>query len=117
MISKYRALTLEEEVLLKQLIEKGVKAKAALAHLRQESERRLRVEQRVEKSFAEIEQKLLSIAKRGEVAFSMFVLSNLKLVIWAAKRFYVPEGISFMDMVQEGNLGLLRGIEKWDWRK
>jgi RNA polymerase primary sigma factor len=117
MISKYRALTLEEEVLLKQLIEKGVTAKAALAHLRQESERRFRVEERVQKSFAEIENKLLSIAKRGEVAFSMFVLSNLKLVVWAAKRFYVPEGMAFMDMVQDGNLGLLRGIEKWDWRK
>merc|ERR1711871_905338 len=63
------------------------------------------------------EEELKWIVEQGNSAFSTFVLSNLRLVVWTAKKYYVPEGMNLMDLVQEGNLGLLRSIEKWDWRK
>merc|ERR1719460_25738 len=101
-IAKHPLLSKEEEVLLKQTIEDGIKAKASLA----------------DKDFSDnSEQELKWLTQQGDSAFSTFVLSNLRLVVWTAKKYYVPEGMTMMDMVQEGNLGLLRSIEKWDWRK
>jgi len=38
-------------------------------------------------------------------------------VVWTVKKYYVPDGLTFMDLVQEGNLGLHRSIEKWDYRR
>lgn len=62
----------------------------------------------------------LSLAKRkaagDEVAKQRLIEANLRLVVSIAKR-YTGRGMSFLDLVQEGNLGLIKGVEKFDYEK
>lgn len=62
----------------------------------------------------------VSLAKRIEckdmVAKNEFISANLRLVVWIAKR-YVGLGVSRLDLIQEGNLGLIRAVEKFDYRR
>ena len=65
---------------------------------------------------AACEDHLREIELRAEEAKSSLTRSNLRLVVSIAKR-YIGRGISFMDLIQEGNMGLLRAIEKFNaWR-
>ncbi|MBI3971798.1 MAG: sigma-70 family RNA polymerase sigma factor [Chloroflexi bacterium] len=48
-------------------------------------------------------------------AMQRFILGNLRLVVSIAKR-YVGRGVSLIDLVQEGNIGLMRAVERFDWR-
>lgn len=57
----------------------------------------------------------LKIVKRGELAQEILIKCNLRLVVSIAKR-YIGHGLSFLDLIQEGNLGLTRGIEKFDYK-
>jgi RNA polymerase sigma factor (sigma-70 family) len=101
-IGAHPLLSQEEEVMLGQTIEDGVKAKAALAS----------------GDFGgSTKQELEWISGQGDSAFSAFVLSNLRLVVWTTKKYFAPEGLTMLDMIQDGNLGLIRSVEKWDWRK
>ncbi len=63
----------------------------------------------------------LALAKRVEAgdqdAFHKLIESNLRLVISIVKKYTGMTNISFMDMIQEGNLGLIRAVEKYDYRK
>jgi RNA polymerase primary sigma factor len=61
----------------------------------------------------------LPIHKRqeGKRAFDQMMRSNLRLVVSIAKRYQNSSGMPLMDLCQEGNLGLHRAIEKFDWRK
>ena len=60
--------------------------------------------------------KLRRLVREGERAKAIFIQSNLRLVISIAKR-YSGRGMDLIDMIQEGNLGLIRAVEKFDWRK
>jgi RNA polymerase primary sigma factor len=67
-------------------------------------------------STADCDDDLREVELRAEEAKSSLARSNLRLVVSIAKR-YIGRGISFMDLIQEGNMGLLRAIEKFNaWR-
>jgi RNA polymerase primary sigma factor len=100
-ISQTPLLTAEEEVQLAKEIEAGKAAAARLAEgVGDVSER----------------ESLQETMRRGEAARRRMIESNLRLVVSVAKK-YMGRGLSFLDLVQEGNIGLQRGVEKFDWRR
>jgi RNA polymerase primary sigma factor len=56
------------------------------------------------------------IERGDQDALQQFVLSNLRLVVNIAKR-YVGRGLPLIDLIQEGNIGLMRAVQKFDWRR
>jgi RNA polymerase primary sigma factor len=96
-------LTSQEEVELAQAIEVGRAAAADLDAGRFEDE------------FGEIQLRRLIAA--GEAAKRRFVEANLRLVVANARSYRRSAGLELGDLVQEGNLGLIRAVEKFDWRK
>ena len=101
-IGQYALLTKDDEVRLAKAIEAG---KAALE------------EQTNAKSLNPTKKRELKKAiKEGEVAERAFVQSNLRLVVSIAKK-YQASGLPLLDLIQEGNLGLMHAVEKFDWRK
>ncbi|MFP5321461.1 MAG: RNA polymerase sigma factor RpoD/SigA [Acidimicrobiia bacterium] len=101
-VGRHPLLTKDDEVRLAQLIEEGVAARERLAG----AERLSPSEQAA----------LRRRVKRGLMAQRRFVECNLRLVVSIAKR-YQASGLPLLDLVQEGNLGLIHAVEKFDWRK
>jgi RNA polymerase sigma factor (sigma-70 family) len=101
-IGQYPLLTKDDEARLAQAIEAGRDATALAA-----SEATLTP---AEKSG------LRRIEHRAAVAQQTFVSSNLRLVVSIAKK-YQGSGVPLLDLTQEGNLGLIHAVEKFDWRK
>lgn len=101
-IGKVPLLTAEQEVSLAKRIEAGEAASARLA-----SDEKLNAQQ--------IEE-LQDIEADGLEAKRKLVEANLRLVVSIAKR-YVGRGMLFLDLIQEGNLGLIRAVEKFDHGK
>src|SRR5260370_22902259 len=62
----------------------------------------------------------IELAQRIEMgdreAMKQFILANLRLVVSIAKR-YVGRGLTLLDLIQEGNLGLMRAVQRYDWRR
>ena len=65
---------------------------------------------------ADLRRDLVLLARDGEVAKSRLVEANLRLVVSIAKR-YAGRGMLFLDLIQEGNLGLIRAVEKFDYAR
>jgi len=102
-MGRYELLTADQEVELAQTIEAG---QAAAERLEE----------------GDLQGKVEAIRLRREVrtgtdAKDRFVASNLRLVVANARRFANANGLEMGDLVQEGNLGLIRAVEKFDWRK
>ena len=110
-IGKVNLLTPEEEIELAQDMGAG----DAATEQREEMERARREGEEIELS-AEDEAELKRLVKRGEAAKQRLAEANLRLVVSIAKR-YVGRGMLFLDLIQEGNLGLIKAVEKFDYTK
>jgi RNA polymerase primary sigma factor len=105
-IGKVPLLTGELEVELAKRIEAGTAAVDELtAH--EEGQRRLAPDERT---------KVQRQVRRGQQAKEALIEANLRLVVSIAKR-YRNRGLAFLDLIQEGNLGLMRAVEKFDYTK
>ena len=102
-IGHYDLLTKDDEVRLAKAIEAGKDAIEAV----QAGGRDVTAVRRRE---------LRCTARRGEEAERQFVQSNLRLVVSIAKR-YQASGLPLVDLIQDGNLGLMHAVEKFDWRR
>ncbi|WOQ70761.1 RNA polymerase sigma factor [Microbacterium limosum] len=103
-IGKVPLLNAAEEVELAMRIEAGLFAEEKLSQL-SDAEKR-----------TQLGRDLTWVAKDGQRAKSHLLGANLRLVVSLAKR-YTGRGMQFLDLIQEGNLGLIRAVEKFDYTK
>jgi RNA polymerase primary sigma factor len=107
-IGRVALLTGPEEVLLARRIEAGGQAAERLADLT--------AAERIHELDLVARRRLERTARDGERAKSDLIQANLRLVVSIAKR-YVGRGMQLLDIIQEGNLGLMRAVEKFDYTK
>jgi RNA polymerase primary sigma factor len=100
-VGRIPLLSPEEEVVLARRVEAGRAAERALATQALDRGERLRRE---------------SAARAGRAARERLIVSNLRLVAHVARRF-VGRGVPYLDLLQEGNIGLQRAVDKFEWRR
>ena len=101
-ISKRDLLAAEEEVSLGQRIEAGEKAKG-------------RMEKRAKNINPTSREKLEELVEDGKAARNHLIEANTRLVVSIAKKYM--DKMAFLDLIQEGNLGLMKAVDKFDWRR
>jgi RNA polymerase sigma factor (sigma-70 family) len=101
-IGQYPLLTDIQEVELAQGIERGEKAQERLG-----GAKKLTAKQRRDLEYD---------VRKGRADKRRFIQSNLRLVVSIAKK-YSAAGLPLLDLIQEGNLGLMRAVEKFDWQR
>ena len=100
-IGRVPLLTAEEEVSLAKRMERGRDARQRLTQGVDDFDER---------------DKLLSAVKDGQAAQEHLIKANSRLVVSVAKK-YVGRGVPFLDLIQEGNIGLIRAVKKFDYRR
>jgi RNA polymerase primary sigma factor len=102
-ISRIPLLSAEEEVQLAKAIERGKKAVVRLTQAHGQTNGLSR-------------DRLRSEVRRGKEARRKLIEANFRLVVSIAKK-YIGHGVSFMDLIQEGNIGLIRAVEKFEYQR
>ncbi len=110
-IGRHPLLTQEEEVAIAKRIQAGAKARELLLTMAEEAG--LTPEEYLKTLPQEERKRTEALIVDGKKAERELVQSNLRLVVSVAKR-YVGRGMSLLDLIQEGNLGLLRAVQKFD---
>lgn len=105
-IGKVALLNAEEEVELAKRIEAGLFATQKMAEFAEKGE----------KLTTQVRRDFQWICRDGDRAKNHLLEANLRLVVSLAKR-YTGRGMAFLDLIQEGNLGLIRAVEKFDYTK
>ncbi|NKZ09479.1 RNA polymerase sigma factor [Mycolicibacterium septicum DSM 44393] len=105
-IGKVALLNAEEEVELAKRIEAGLFATQKMAEFAEKGERLT----------TQVRRDYQWICRDGDRAKNHLLEANLRLVVSLAKR-YTGRGMAFLDLIQEGNLGLIRAVEKFDYTK
>jgi len=105
-IGKVALLNAEEEVELAKRIEAGLYATQLMSELTEKGEKLPAAQRR----------DMMWICRDGDRAKNHLLEANLRLVVSLAKR-YTGRGMAFLDLIQEGNLGLIRAVEKFDYTK
>lgn len=110
-IGKVNLLTSDEEIKLARAMALGADAKQQWDDLQE-----IRKENDDNSPLSETEQELRRLIRKGNAAKQRLAEANLRLVVSIAKR-YVGRGMLFLDLIQEGNLGLIKAVEKFDFTK
>nr|WP_301924687.1 RNA polymerase sigma factor [Corynebacterium glaucum] len=111
-IGKVALLDAEQEVSLAKRIEAGLYAQYRLDEMQRATEDG----DKEAKLTPALKRDLRAVARDGRKAKNHLLEANLRLVVSLAKR-YTGRGMAFLDLIQEGNLGLIRAVEKFDYSK